>query len=202
MTEKTAKYGIPLVEPRILTMRGQRVILDADLATIYGVETKTLNRAVRRNIVRFPDDFSFQLTQRESAALRCQFGTTNSVRGGSRYRPRVFTEHGAIMAASILNSPRAVQMSVFVVRAFVKMRALISAHGELATKLAALEEALTKRLDLHERVISDIVRQISLLLESPEGKEPPRERIGFHVRDPGARYRRKIGLRYRRKIGQ
>ena len=142
---------------RIIAVRGQRVILDADLARTYGVATKILNKAVKRQGVRFPNDFCFQLTQKEFESLRFQIGTSNIGRGGRRYRPYVFTEHGAIMAATILNSPRAVQMSVFVVRAFVKMRAMLVAQKDLAGKLAALEKALTERLDLHERVISDII---------------------------------------------
>ena len=112
------------ISSRIITLRRQKMILDADLARIYRVETKTLNKAVKRNRARFPADFCFQLTQEEFEALRFQFGTSNTGRGGRRYRPYAFTEHGAIMAATVLNSPRAVQMSVFVVRAFVEMRSI------------------------------------------------------------------------------
>jgi hypothetical protein len=110
------------VDPRIVTLRGQKVILDSDLAAIYGVETKALNRAVKRNNTRFPSDFAFQLTREEFVNLRYQFGTSSSGYGGSRFLPHAFTENGAVMAASILNSPQAIRMSVFVVRAFVRMR--------------------------------------------------------------------------------
>src|SRR5258708_3821013 len=109
------------IVPRIFAIRGESVMLDSDLAIIYGVETKQFNRAIRRNARRFPADFAFQLTQQEFTNLRRQIGTSSS-HGGSRYRPWVFTEHGAIMAATILNSERAVAMGVYVVRAFVKMR--------------------------------------------------------------------------------
>src|SRR4029077_5362115 len=147
-------------------------MLDSDLAQIYGVETKALNRAVKRNRDRFPKDFVFQLSQDDWKNLRYQIGTSSSDskrqslryqigtaslrHGGRRSRPYAFTEHGAIMAANILNSRRAVQMSVFVVRAFLKMRALLGDKRELAQKLAALEKELKKRLDVHEAVIVTI----------------------------------------------
>ena len=131
-----------LVESLIRLIRGQRVILDADLAQVYGVPTKQLNQAIRRNIEKFPDDFAFELDPEELTNLRSQF-VTSSGHGGRRYRPWAFTEHGAIMAANVLNSPRAVQMSVFVVRAFVKMRETLAQNKELATKLAELERNLT-----------------------------------------------------------
>ena len=121
MTEKIEKYELKAIEPLIRTIRGQKVILDEDLARIYGAATKSFNRAVKRNIDHFPSDFVFQLTAREYESMRCQFGTSKLTRGGRRYLPYAFTEHGAIMAATILNTPRAVQMSVFIVRAFVKM---------------------------------------------------------------------------------
>jgi phage regulator Rha-like protein len=123
--------------------------LDSDLASIYGVETKALNRAVKRNRDRFPQDFVFQLSEDEWKNLRYQIGTSSLGHGGRRRPPYVFTEHGAIMAANVLNSQRAVQMSVFVVRAFLKMRALLGDKRELAQKLASLEKELKKRLDVH-----------------------------------------------------
>jgi hypothetical protein len=142
-----------------------------------------LNKAVKRHEVRFPNDFCFQLTQKEFDSLRFQIGTSNIGRGGRRYRPYAFTEHGAIMAATILNSGRSVQMSVFVVRAFVKMRAMLVSQKDWAEKLAVLEKMLTERLDLHERVISDIIQQIMSLLNPPPEPVPPRKRIGFHIRE-------------------
>ena len=146
----------------IYEIRGERVMLDSDLASIYGVETKALNRAVKRNRDRFPKDFVFQLTQDESELLRYQIGTLKTGRGQHRkYLPYVFTEHGAIMAANVLNSPRAVQMAVFVVRAFLKMRALLGDKRELAQKLHSvrrIERILILHLrhqQLQERVFGD-----------------------------------------------
>jgi phage regulator Rha-like protein len=166
----------------IYEIRGQRVMLDSDLAAIYGVETKALNRAVKRNRDRFPKDFVFQLTSRESRVLRYQFGTLKTGRGQhSKYLPYVLTEHGAIMAANVLNSPRAVQMSVFVVRAFLKMRALLGDKPELAQKLAALEKELKKRLDGHETAIVTILQRVMDVIDPPAlPTPPPKPRIGFN----------------------
>jgi hypothetical protein len=152
-----ARIG-PELETLIYEIRGQKVMLDSDLARIYETKTGALNRAVKRNADRFPSDFVFRLTPRESESLRCQIGTLKLGRGQHRkYLPLVFTEHGAVMAANILNSPRAVQMSVFVVRAFLKMRALLGDKRDLAQKLASLEKELKKRLDVHEAVIVTIM---------------------------------------------
>ena len=179
---KKSPASLSAVESVIHTIRGERVILDADLARLYGVETKALNRAVQRNREKFPPDFMMQLTTREQAALRCQSGTSKTGRGGRRYLPFAFTEHGAIMAANILNSAQAVQMSVFVVRAFVKMRSLLTDTRELAKKLAALEKELTSRLDSHETAISDVPQRIMQLIEPPP-PEPttPDKEMGFHT---------------------
>ncbi|HEV7239493.1 MAG TPA: ORF6N domain-containing protein [Thermoanaerobaculia bacterium] len=128
-------------------IRDERVILDRDLAELYGVPTKILNQAVKRNEERFPDDFAFRLTDAEIANLKSQFVTSSSGHGGVRKPPLAFTEHGAIMAATILNSPRAVEMSIFVVRAFIRIRELADQHSEIAKRLTALEEksqAMTK----------------------------------------------------------
>jgi hypothetical protein len=166
----------------IRTIRGQRVILDFDLARIYGVPTKALNRAVKRNLERFPDDFIFQLTLEELVNLKYQIGTSSS-HGGKRKLPYAFTENGAIMAANVLNSPEAVRMSVFVVRAFVQMRDLLGGTKELARQLADLEKKLTARLDVHESVIVDVLRRVMEILDPPPlPPEPPKRRIGFHVR--------------------
>ena len=165
----------------IRTIRGRKVILDSDLARIYGVPTKALNRAVKRNLERFPDDFIFQLTWKELENLKYQFGTS-SFHGGKRKLPYAFTENGAIMAANVLNSPEAVRMSVFVVRAFVKMRDLLGGTKELARQLADLEKKLTARLDVHESVIVDVLRRVMEILDPPPlPPEPPKRRIGFHV---------------------
>lgn len=158
---------------RIFEVRGQVVVLDSDLAAVYGVETKQFNRAVRRNAGRFPGDFAFQIKQEEIANLRCQIGTSSS-HGGRRYSPWVFTEHGAIMAATILNSPRAVALSVYVVRAFVKMRREILVNTTLEKRLAQIEKTLLT----HDTALRDIYEKIRPLLLPPP--ETPRRRIGFH----------------------
>jgi hypothetical protein len=165
----------------IRTIRGQKVILDSDLARIYGVPTKVLNQAVKRNLKRFPDDFLFRLSFDELENLRSQI-VTSSFHGGHRYLPYAFTENGAIMAANVLNSPAAVRMSVFVVRAFVQMRDLLGGTKELARQLADLEKKLTARLDVHESVIVDVLRRVMEILDPPPPPpDPPRRRIGFHV---------------------
>ncbi|MFY9620934.1 MAG: ORF6N domain-containing protein [Pyrinomonadaceae bacterium] len=163
------------VEPVIQIIRGQKVILDRDLAQIYGVEIRTLNQAVRRNIDRFPADFMFQLSAHEYKSLRSQ--TVISKRGGRRYLPFAFTEHGAVMAATVLNSKRAVAMSLYVVRAFVKLRETLAETKELAHKLDELERKLTGRLDVHEKAILKLFAQIKDLLKPPPPQ--PRKRIGF-----------------------
>ena len=137
--KQSALVPIEQIEETIHFIRGERVILDADLARLYGVETRALVQAVKRNLQRFPKDFMFQLSLNEFKFLRSQIVISKS-RGGRRYMPYVFTEHGAIMAANVLNSPRAVEVGVYVVRAFVKVRELIATHKELARKLAELEQ--------------------------------------------------------------
>lgn len=169
------------INPLIRTIRGQKVILDSDLARVYGVPTKRLNEQAGRNAKRFPSDFLFQLTLSEANALRSQIATSN-LRGGLRYLPYAFTENGAIMAANVLNSPEAVRMSVFVVRAFVQMRELLGSTKELAKQLAALEKKLTSRLDGHEAAIVDVLRRVMDILDPPPPPpEPTRREIGFHV---------------------
>src|SRR3979411_3413218 len=130
------------VESRILILRGHKVILDSDLAELYGVPAKRLNEQVKRNAERFPADFMFQLSAREHGFLRSQIATSKKGRGGRRYPPYAFTEHGAIMAATVLNSSRAVQMSVFVVRAFVRLREMLAANKSLAAKIDELENQI------------------------------------------------------------
>ena len=162
---------IDQIEPMILTLRGHKVILDKNLAELYGVPTWRLNEQVKRNRRRFPDDFMFQLEIDEVEALRSQNAISKSGRGGRRYSPYAFTEHGAIMAASVLNSPRAVEVSVFVVRAFVKLRQLLASHADLARKVDALE----KKYDAQFKVVFDAIRQ----LMAPLPEERPKRRIGF-----------------------
>jgi hypothetical protein len=180
----------------IRTIRGQKIILDADLARIYGVSTKALNQAVKRNLKRFPDDFLLRLSPDELENLRSQI-VTSSLHGGQRYLPYAFTEHGAIMAANVLNSPEAVRMSVFVVRAFVQMRDLLGSTKELAKQLAALEKKLTARLDGHESAIVEVLQRLMNILDPPPPSpepEMPKRRIGFHVepeQKPVAKARKK-----------
>jgi hypothetical protein len=163
----------PLAEvvSRILVVRGQRVLLDADLAQLYGVATKAFNQAVRRNRGRFPADFLLELTKQEVARSRSQFVTLKSGRGSNiKYPPMAFTEHGAIMAATILNSPRAEQMSVYVVRAFVKMRESLATHSQLARELATLKGRV-HTLDADTRQQFDQVYEAILGLMSPAAKK-------------------------------
>lgn len=158
------------IESRIFLIRGHKVMLDSDLAELYGVTTKRLNEQVKRNKERFPSDFMFQLTSDEAKRLRSQFAT--SKRGGRRYRPYAFTEHGAIMAASVLNSHRAIEVSVYVVRAFVKLREMLRTHKELARRLAELE----KRIEGYDEEIIALFEAIRQLMEPPEKHA---KRIGF-----------------------
>jgi ORF6N domain len=169
------------ISSRIRTIRGKKIILDFDLAEIYDVPTKALNQAVKRNLTRFPDDFIFQLTAKEIADLmRSQIVT--AYKRNVRFLPYAFTENGAIMAASVLNSPEAVRMSVFVVRAFVQMRDLLGSTKELTKQLAALEKKLTERLDGHEVAIIEVLRRVMDILDPPPPPpESPGREIGFHV---------------------
>jgi hypothetical protein len=168
----------------IRTIRGLKVILDSDLARIYGVATGRLNEQVKRNAKRFPPDFLFQLTKEEAEIeLRSRSQIAILKQGMNvKYLPYAFTENGAIMAANVLNSPEAVRMSVFVVRAFVQMRDLLGSTKELAKQLAALEKKLTSRLDGHEAAIVEVLRRVMDILDPPPPPpEPERRRIGFQV---------------------
>jgi phage regulator Rha-like protein len=191
MKDKLSRYEPEDIEGKIYTVRGQRVIMDSDLAEIYGIPTKRLNEQVKRNLKRFPADFMFQLTKEEAQPLnrlRSQFATS-SLHGGRRYLPYAFTEHGAIMAANVLNSPKAIEMSVFVVRAFIKMRETLANNKALALKLAELEKKLTERLNVHERAIVHVLGEIRKLMASAEpSPEAPKRKIGFEVKERAARY--------------
>jgi len=175
----------------IVTARGQRVILDRELAALYGVPTFRFNEAVKRNRSRFPEDFMFQLTREEVASLTSQIAISKNGRGGRRTLPYAFTEHGAVMAANILRSPKAIQMSLFVVRAFIRMRQMLIAQKDLARKLAELEKTLTARLDVHETAIAEVLQQIMRLLGPPSEPElkPPKKRIGFLLKERRAPYK-------------
>jgi hypothetical protein len=172
------------VDAVIRTVRGQKVILDTDLARIYGVPTFRLNEAVKRNSDRFPSDFLFHLAPQEVARLTSQIAMSKVGRGGRRTLPFVFTEHGAIMAATVLNSPRAIHMSLFVVRAFVKMRKELLSRAEMEARLAQVESILLAH-DEHIREIYEKIRP--LLLPAPDS--PEREVTGFRVRERKAVYR-------------
>jgi hypothetical protein len=177
MAEKAQIILVDQIEPMIYEIRNEPVMLDSDLAVLYGVTTKKLNQAVKRNLGRFPSDFCFQLTAEEFENLRCQIGTSTSY-GGRRYVPYAFTEHGAIMAASVLSSPRAVEVSVFVVRAFVKLREFAVSHKEFAKKLADLE----KKFGTHDEAIRQIIATIRQLT-SPPVEPKPKRRIGFKMEE-------------------
>jgi ORF6N domain len=147
------------VEDKIYMIRGQRVMIDSDLAEVYQVETKRLNEQVKRNLSRFPEDFMFQLTEEEVANLKSQFATSKSQHGGRRTLPYVFTEHGAVMLAGVLNSPTAIEASIKVVRAFVQMRSILALHQDLADRMAELE----KNTDIHSKnfvVIDELLGEI------------------------------------------
>ena len=171
-----------LIGQRIYVIRSQKVMLDSDPAELYRVETKALNRAVKRNPTRFPADFMFHLTAAEADSLRCQIGTSNAGRGGRRTRPYVFTEHGVAMLSSVLNSERAIQMNILIVRAFVKLREVLATHRELARKMERMEHIQKD----HAAVLSIVVKDIEDLekkvikgfksLRAPSRRKP---RMGF-----------------------
>lgn len=160
------------VESRIFLLRGYRVILDSDLAELYGVEVRRLNEQVKRNVGRFPEDFVMRLSVEEASNLKSQIATSSSSHGGRRKLPYAFTEHGAIMAASVLNSERAVEMSVFVVRAFVHMREALAANRQLMSKLRELE----RRIEGHDANIQELIEAIQELMQPPPASG---RRIGF-----------------------
>ena len=177
------------IQLRIATVRGQRVLLDADLAALYEVETKRFNEAVKRNLAKFPPDFMFQLNADEWAALRSQSatldaGSTSSGRGRHRkYLPYAFTEHGALMAANLLSSPRAIEVSVYVVRAFVRLRELAATHADLAQRLAELEDKTEGLAQSHESFsrntriqLKQVVDALRELMTPPD---PPKRPMGF-----------------------
>lgn len=214
MSRNLAPSGDPALPP-IHTVRGRRIVLDSDLAALYGVPTFRLNEAIKRNADRFPVDFRFQLTADESAGLRSQIATANRQPSfgesvdtnrsqsatssteradylrvdpnssqsamssrkhrGATYRPWAFTEHGALMAATVLNSPRAVEMSLFIVRAFVRLRDELMTNAVVLKRLAQIDKTLLE----HDLVLRDIVEKLLPLLNAPPEPEPPKRRIGF-----------------------
>jgi len=189
MSRNTAPSGDPTLPP-IHTVRGRRIVLDSDLAALYGVPTMVFNQAIKRNAVRFPVDFAFQLTREEFAHLKSQIVISSSEapnglrsqfvtlvgHGGRRSLPWAFTEHGAIMAATILRSPRAVEMSVYVVRAFVRMREELLTNAVVLKRLAQIDKKLLE----HDIGLRDVVEKLLPLLNAPPEPEPPKRRIGFN----------------------
>ncbi|MEQ1913784.1 MAG: ORF6N domain-containing protein [Sideroxydans sp.] len=174
MTDKQPPITITNIETKILFIRGQKVMLDSDLAELYGVEIRALNQAVKRNAERFPQDFMFQLTPEEHESLRSQFVTLKAGRGQHRkYAPYVFTEHGALMLGNVLKSERAVEVSIMVVRTFVHLRELVSSNNELSLKLDKLE----RKFAGHDRAISELINTLRQLM-SPSVSDKKRP-IGF-----------------------
>jgi ORF6N domain len=185
MARKSA--SVPSLEPMIRTLRGQRVILDADLARLYEVTTKRFNEAIKRNRDRFPEDFAFRLSESEFSRLRMQsidstdefpnwsqFATSSASRRGRTYRPWAFSEHGALMAANVLRSERARHMSVYVVRAFVRLRGEIAANAAIQKRLAEIDRTLLQ----HDAALRDVYRKLLPLLQPPP--DAPKRGIGFH----------------------
>lgn len=174
---------LPAVQPteaiaqRIHVLRGDRVMLDEDLAVLYGVPTKRLNEAVRRNSRRFPDDFMFRLTHDEATALRSHFATSNVGRGGRRYRPYAFTEQGVAMLSSVLNSRRAIAVNILIMRAFVHLRRAEGQYAELRQRI----EELAARVEGHDELLSQVLAALNALEEAPV---PPPRPLGFRPRSP------------------
>jgi hypothetical protein len=171
---------LPLIAQSILIVRGQKVLLDMDLARLYGVTTGNLNKAVKRNMSRFPADFMFRLTAKEAANLRFRFGISSW--GGRRALPHGFTEQGVAMLSSVLRSERAARVNIAIMRAFVKLREILETNRELARKFAELEERVGK----HDEEIRAIIEAIRQLMASPTRRK---REIGFHVRETAPRYR-------------
>ena len=165
--------AVELIQDQIFSIRGQQLILDSELASLYGVETGALNQAISRNKDRFPADFCFQLSKSEWADLKSQ-NVISSGHGGRRSLPRVFTEHGALMASTILRSKQAIAMSVFIIRAFVQMREALASNQEILKRLAEIDNTLLT----HDSALRDLYSKILPLLEAPETQ--PKRKMGFH----------------------
>jgi hypothetical protein len=186
MKKSSALIPVERIQRAIFLVRAEKVMLDADLAALYGVSTGNLNKAVKRNLDRFPLDFMFQLTSDEAENLRFQIGISSSDFGGRRYLPYAFTEQGVAMLSSVLRSKRAVQVNIAVMRAFVQLRQVLSSHTELARKLADLEQ----RIEGHDTAIRSLFDAIRQLM-APPPPEPPKPEIGFHVKEDAVPYRTK-----------
>jgi hypothetical protein len=174
------------IEQSIYLVRGQRIMLDSDLAVLYGVTTGNLNKAVQRNLDRFPSDFMFQLTDQEARNLIFQIGRSSSGYGGRRHRPYAFTEQGVAMLSSVLRSKQAIQVNVAIVRVFVRLRETLALHKDLARKLDELE----RRIEGHDGAIRSLFDAIRQLMAPPaSGPKPPKPEIGFHVKEDSVPYR-------------
>jgi hypothetical protein len=180
MTKSTSLIPVERIERSILLIRGHKVMLDSDLAELYGVTTKRLNEQVRRNLSRFPEDFMFQLTELETHLLRSQFATSKEGRGGRRYLPYAFTEQGVAMLSSVLNSERAIKVNIEIMRAFVRLRQILASNKELAKRLDELE----KKYDAQFKIVFDAIRK----LMTPPEAQTPKKRIGFLVEEPKVPY--------------
>jgi hypothetical protein len=185
---RSAPLALATIQRSIRNLRGQRVMLDADLARMYGVETGALNRAVKRNLSQFPDDFMFRLDAAEATALTCQAGISNP-RGGRRHLPYAFTEQGVAMLSSVLNSPRAIAVNIEIMRAFVQMRRVLLANADLAKRLALLESELAKQSAEFGHHKAETVRALKVVFEAlkslsapPPAREPRRKPVGFDLR--------------------
>ncbi len=173
---------VEMIEGKILSIRGQKVMLDEHLAELYRATTKRLNEQVKRNLKRFPPDFMFRLNEEEAEILRSQFATSKTQRGGRRYLPYAFTEQGVAMLSSVLNSDRAIEVNIQIMRVFVKLREMIASHKDLARKLDALE----KKYDDNFKVVFEAIR--ALMTPPPE---KPKKKIGFGLREKQAGYGKK-----------
>jgi len=182
MNKKKSLIPAENIEELIFMIRGHRVLVDAYLADLYGVETRSLIQAVKRNLQRFPPDFMFQVTQKEYEALRSQIVISKG-KGGRRYLPYVFTEQGVAMLSSVLRSERAIQVNIAIMRVFVRLREMLAVHRELAVKLEQLEG----RIEAHDEQIQAVFEAIRQLMRSPDTE---RKKIGFEVNEPAARYKK------------
>ena len=177
-----ALVPIEMIASKIYLIRGIKVMLDRDLAELYGVETSQLKRAVRRNIDRFPEDFMFELTKAELEDWRCQFGTSKSEKMGIRYRPMAFTEQGVAMLSSALRSKRAIQVNIQIMRTFTKLRLMLSTHKELKKKIESME----KKYDENFKIIFEAIKQLL------EIDEKPKKKIGFTVKEKQKAYAKRM----------
>lgn len=176
LTTTSLAVSVQFIERRIYLIRGQKVMIDVDLADLYGVPTKALNQQVQRNRKRFPEDFMFQLTKEEAEILRSQFATSRSTHGGRRFLPYAFTEHGVAMLSSVLNSERAVEVNISIMRAFIRLRQMMESNEELNRKF----EAVIKKLSTHDQYFKVVFNELRKLAEQPT---KPHKQIGFRVDD-------------------